>query len=345
MGEFELVAAPGWRSRASPRRRWQRARCGSCTMAAAPRRATECMVSDGTLSDGPRAASIIFSVPAVVPVPCRWSCRRRHRPPPAVSHRPAGHASTERRAPAGSAAQPPAVAQREVVFSPGRPMASRDGWATIGPGAAGSSASGGAGHRAQGHLNPAPSVQAAELSLLIQGSRAHLHGVWPPAPCPAGARTAPSPTRATARRARPDPGDHGVGGNGRHGAVGGRGVVGEPGGRAAGQPAGLDAGVAPYRSAAHRGRDEDEEEQWAEPEDRSDADADELAVSMVLGRLAAQHAARRPWDGEWRHDGRDDAHRSETAGVAEARAGVAHQPGAGVAGLVACCCWPTWCSA
>ena len=142
----------------------------------------------------------------------------------------------------------------------------------------------------RGHLNPAPSIQAAEMSLLIRGSE--------PTYMEFGPGTLPS---WSAHSAFPDEG---------HGAerdqisvimesveMGGLalsvGVVWWAS-RVGGLLGSLLASMPAWRHLDPLpivGRDEDDE-QWAEPEDAdADADADELAVAMVLGGAQPQHAS------------------------------------------------------
>jgi hypothetical protein len=249
------------------------------------------MVSDGLLSAGPSAGTV-FWVPAVAgPGPVVIVAPAPPPPPPVFTANPVITAATPAEPPMQTSTSAPA-AEPEIVFSPGRPLVA-EGVGVEAPGPmralerfvrpeAKST-------RASLNQNPPPSLQAAEMTLLIQGSE--------PTYMEFGRSTLPD---WSAHSAFPDEG---------HGAerdrievimesveMGGLalsvGVVwwasrvgGLIGSLLASMPAWRHLDPLPIAS-----RDEDEEESDQLQEADPDADADELAVQMVLEGPRPQRA-------------------------------------------------------
>ena len=235
--------------------------------------AFDVMVSDGSLSAGPNGAAIVFSIPVVVgPGPV---VAPPPPPPPVLTSNP------EPPPPEPVQANPPApVTEPETVYSPGRPVVPE----AVGAEAAAAIPSLGPALRIEAaklraFTNPTPNLQATDLTLQIQGSE------------PTYMQFGPSTLASwSASTAFPDEG-HGkerdqiqiimetVEMGGIALSVGvvwwASRVGGLIGSLLASMPAWRHLDPLPIV-----GRDE-EEEQWYEKQD-ADADADELAVSMVL---------------------------------------------------------------
>jgi hypothetical protein len=245
------------------------------------------MVSDGALSAGPSGASIVFSVPAaagplvmVVPPP---------PPPPVFTATPVITAAPAAQPPAETSAAASASGS-EGIFSPGRVVEAESvGEDVLVPLRGLAPAVRVEARVARAHLNPAPSIQAAEMSLLIQGSE--------PSYLEFGPSTLPS---WSAHSAFPDEGRGGerdrievimetVEMGGLALSVGvvwwASRVGGLIGSLLASMPAWRHLDPLPIV-----GRDEDDEDE-ADALADADADADELAVAMVLEGSQPQRAS------------------------------------------------------
>jgi hypothetical protein len=259
------------------------------------------MVSDGALSAGPSAGSVVFSAspvagpgPGVIVVP----------PAPVVTPNPVAPAvfAANPAAPpvftptaVATAAEPLAqssaagsAAESQAVLSPGRPLAAQSvGEEMLGPMRGLAPAVRIEARVPRAYLNPPPSIQAAEMTLLIQGSE--------PTYMEFGPSTLPN---WSARTAFPDEG-HGVERDRievimESVEMGGLalsvGVVWWAS-RVGGLIGSLLASMPAWRHLDPLpivGGDEDEDER-EQPAD-ADADADELAVAMVLEGSRPQHA-------------------------------------------------------
>jgi hypothetical protein len=279
-GRFELVAAPGvtvttFTQGAVAGGQVRFVHDGSIN---AP--GFDVMVSDGALTAGPSAGTIVFSVPAVAgPGPVVMVAPPPPPPPPVFTPNPAATLATPAEPPAQTSTAAPA-AEPEVVFSPGRALVAESvGVEVLGPVRGLERFVRLDPKSARASLNPPPSLQVAEMTLLIQGSE--------PTYMEFGPSTLPN---WSAHSAFPDEGHGGdrdqikvimesVEMGGLALSVGvvwwASRVGGLIGSLLASMPAWRHLDPLPIV-----GRDEDEE-QWEGPED-VDADTDELAVSMVL---------------------------------------------------------------
>jgi hypothetical protein len=231
-------------------------------------------VSDGALSAGPTAATIVFSVPGTggpiiaPPVPT----------PPAPASNTGTTPVTPPPAPQTKAAQP--ALTQEVVLSGGRPMVAEAVTDEL-PGSSGNvqHSLGPTTKSPRANHNPAPVLKPAELMLVVEGTDPHYLQFGPNTQVDWSAQTAFPEAHHGSEHDQIQVIMESVRMGGIALSVGvvwwASRVSGLIGSLLASMPAWRHLDPLPIV-----GRDEDEE-RWYEPED-SEADADELAISMVL---------------------------------------------------------------